>query len=495
MKKSIADKFKKVLKRHYLIIILVVLFFIIKLVYLSKAHNVIWDEAVYLGIGKYIYSFGKLGFWEIIRPIGFPLVLGLIWKSGLNYVFFSEILAVMFAVGNILLTYLIGVTLVNRRVGFVSALILSMTSVFFLYTNYILTGIPSTFFILLGIYVYLKKKNIFLAGVFCGIGTIFRFPQLVILFVFGAMLFFSLFKRQKEFFKKGISFITGVFLVHLPYFIFNFIIYNKETSRIYHALFRPWILAFSHQSNPAESIVIGTIWLQLYNLFYYVIHLLIQNTLFVFLIPGIIFILRNKPLRKKGFNLLLWAFFLFLLYFTIISNKQVRFLLVLLPFASLLAGYGFYYSFLHSKKDRVRIFIVILVIISFAGVIPRNASYYEWRVTEELPIVSDYYKFFEGKDVKGPILTTDPVPVVYVDAKFIPFYFSVDLAYKLYIQNREDAYAIIFSPESFYCAEGDPDCRSDLKNLVKHIETDNDEIFSEIYRDRAYYIYLNKDFK
>ena len=118
---------------------------------LALTHTILWwDEAVYMGMGKYLFSSGNIGFWEIVRPIGLPLILGLIWKSGLNYLFFSEFMVILFSIGNIILTYMIGKKAVNKKVGFIASLMLAITSVFFLYTNYILTEIPSTFFILFG---------------------------------------------------------------------------------------------------------------------------------------------------------------------------------------------------------------------------------------------------------------------------------------------------------------------------------------------------------
>ena len=164
-------------------------------------------------------------------------------------------------------------------------------------------------------------------------------------------------------------------------------------------------------------------------------------------------------------------------------------LLVFLPYASLITAYGFYYSFLHSKKDRIRILIVLFVVISLVGVTARDFNYYNWRLKEELPLVDDYYKFFIDKEIKGPILTTDPVPAVYIDAKFIPFYFSIDQGYRIYNLNKNNAFATIFSPESFYCA--DEECKTKLINLSQTIEKNNKLIFSEIYQERAYYIYLN----
>jgi len=199
------EKVKDFIKDNYLILVLVILFFLIKAPYLLKAHNIIWDEAVYMGMGKYLFSSGNLGFWEIVRPIGLPLILGLIWKSGFNYVLFSEFISILFSVGCIIFTYLIGKEMVNKEVGVISSSILAITSVFFLYTNYILTGIPSTFFVLFGIYVYLKKHNLLVAGILCGIGALFRFPQALIGISFILALFISLLRDRdmKSFLKKS----------------------------------------------------------------------------------------------------------------------------------------------------------------------------------------------------------------------------------------------------------------------------------------------------
>lgn len=487
-------RIKKFLKNNYLITILIMLFFIIKASYLLKFHNVIWDEAVYMGMGKYLFSFGNIGFWEIVRPIGLPLILGMAWKSGLDYILFSEFIAILFSIGNIVLVYLIGRRMINEKLGFIAAFILAITSVFFLYTNYVLTGIPSTFFILFGVYIYLKKHNLFLAGILCGMGALFRFPQALIIIPFILVFFILLLinKNIKSFFKKSFLFTSGFLLIHIPFLVFNYIMYNKETSKIWHALFRPWILGAWAQFNPAESVIGSTLGSYLYNIFYYVIQLLKENTLMIFIIPGLIFIFRKKLYKNEDFNFIMITFFIYFLYFSFILNKQPRFLIVFLPYASLIAAYGFYYSLLHAKKDRIRILIVIFVIISLVGLIPRDLNYYDWRLNEELPMVRDYYKFFADKEIKGSILTTDPVPVAYVDAEFIPFYFSADLGYRIYMSNKDSAFATIFSPESFYCAEEEEECRKKLKELSNSVEDNNELIFSEIYGDRAYYIYLNK---
>lgn len=494
-KKYVLKKIKKFFKSNIALLLLVLTFFVVKCIYLLKAHVVIWDEAVYMGMGKYMMSCGELGFWEIIRPAGLPFLLGLIWKSGLNYVAFSEFLSILFSTGNLVIVYLIGKELFNKKVGIISSFILAITSVYFLYTNYILTGMSSAFFVLSGIYIYIKRKNLLLSGVLCGLGALFRFPQGIIVISF-IILFFIISIRKKDaisFMRKTLLFTAGFFLIHIPFFIFNYIIYNKETSKIYHALFRPWILGMWHQSNPAESVLTGTFGSYLINIFYYIINLFKENTLLFFIIPGLILFFRKKLYRKEGISLVVVSFFVYLIYFTLIANKQVRFLIVFLPFAAIIAAYGFYHLFTHVKKDRWKVLIILFVLVSIAGVGSRDLNYYEWRQKEDLPIVKEYYKYFEGKEIKGPILTTDPVPVAYVDAKFIPFYFSPELGYEIYDANKETSYATIFSLESFYCGE-DAECKTKLKKL-KNAIAQNEEVFSKIYGDRNYYIYLNRAFR
>ena len=167
---------KQFFKTHGLIILIVSLFVGTNLLYAQKFHNVIWDEAVYLGIGKYLYSFGTVGLWEMIRPIGMPLIIGLFWKLGLPYVFMAELTEIGFSAGVIILTYLITKEFADDFAAATAAFIMAITPVFFLYTGYVLTGIPSTFFILLAFYLFLKDK-LAPAGVAAGLASLFRFPQ------------------------------------------------------------------------------------------------------------------------------------------------------------------------------------------------------------------------------------------------------------------------------------------------------------------------------
>jgi len=114
------------------IVIIIAFFVAAKVFFLARYHLPIWDEAVYLGMGKYIYSLGSSGLWEMLRPVGLPVAIGWAWKLGLPYALISEIIGILFSVGSIALTYLIARKLFSKKVGVLAAALLAASPVFFL---------------------------------------------------------------------------------------------------------------------------------------------------------------------------------------------------------------------------------------------------------------------------------------------------------------------------------------------------------------------------
>ena len=163
----------KFFKKNIGLIIIIICFVLSKLFFIVKYHLPIWDEAVYLGIGKYIYSFGSSGLWEIIRPLELPLALGWAWKLGFDYVKSAEIIVLLFALASICLTYLIGKKVFNQKTAVLSSLLLAITPVFFIQSSYILTEVPSTLFVLLAIYLFLESRQA-LSGVCCALAFMLK---------------------------------------------------------------------------------------------------------------------------------------------------------------------------------------------------------------------------------------------------------------------------------------------------------------------------------
>ena len=475
------------------LLILISIFLVVKLFFMTRPHNVIWDESVYLAMGKFLYSSGQMGLWEIVRPIGLPLILGFIWKTGLPYIFFSELFVILISALFISLVYLIGAKIFDKNTALMAALLTAITPVFFLYSSYLLTDIVSTFFVLLAFYFYIKKK-IVLCGIFSAVGFLFRFPLGLFLLVVLLALIADYFLKKdslKASIKKISFYIASFFITVLPYLIFNYMIYHKETSRWWHAAFRPFILGAWAQFNPAEAIAIKTIWDSLYNIFYYPVVLFVSNIFLILSIFGIIIFFKKRLYKQCQFNIVFVALAVFLLYFSYISNKQLRFSLTFLPYICLFSAYALTNIINNFKKHFHKIIAHTIIIVVIALIINFDLSYYLWRPKTEPSIVTEYYKYFLDKDINGPILTTDPVPAAYVDAQFIPIYFSIELANRDYPLYKDKIFAAIYSPDHFYCGEEDAACKDEVNKLTSDIKEENELVFSTTYTNKNYYIYTN----
>jgi len=165
-----------------LLYFIVSVFVIIKIILALQFHPAGWDESVYVGMGKHIYSAGNSGLWEQFRPLGLPFMLGTIWKLGLPFAFFAELLMLAFAVGNVLLVYFIAKKLFNKTTGLLSVLLVIGSAIFFKQSSLFLTEVPSTFFALATLYFLINKK-IAIASVFAALAALFKFPHLLLLIV------------------------------------------------------------------------------------------------------------------------------------------------------------------------------------------------------------------------------------------------------------------------------------------------------------------------
>ena len=115
-------------KDNFNITIIAVLFFVAKLLTLGFYKIVWWDSAVYIGMGKYIYSFGAAGLWEPLRPVMWPLILGVLWKADMNVILAGRILEIAIGSLCILLTYFIGKRVFNEKTGLLAAVFLALSS-------------------------------------------------------------------------------------------------------------------------------------------------------------------------------------------------------------------------------------------------------------------------------------------------------------------------------------------------------------------------------
>jgi hypothetical protein len=472
------------------IIYLLIIIFLIKILFIfTKNHALFWDETVFLSMGKWLYSNGSIGLWEIIRPIGLPLILGFFWKMKFNYLISAEIIILIFTIGTIYLTYLITKKIFNKQIAFLSSITLFLTPIFFYNTFTIMTSIPSLFFILLGLYYYINNKYIY-AGIFSALAFTIRFPSAIIFvainiiwiyeqlkkrkFKFNIKLFKSL--KLKSFFEYNISFII---------IIISYLLINKIT---YGSFLEPLLLAGDHQSVAVRNIN-GI----LSNLLYYPYTLLITNIFFIF------FIFQKRIKNQKTYLILIPLLTIFS-YFAYIPHKQPRFALLFLPFLAILTSIGFYNSLNYLKKIKIKSKTIFVLKIIFTCLFLSHPIIIDYKIFNQFPngkldITSEYYEFFNKYNVinhnsNAPILTTEPHHAFYTNKKYIQFYNNITDANKIYDENINLASAVIYTPSSFPCL--DYNCNISKKILEEKIKHDCILIYNQSWWGNLKQIYIKK---
>ena len=345
-----------------------------------------------------------MGFWESSRPLVWPVFLGLLWKIGLNPVIFGKILELMFGLGCIYLVYLIGRKVFNEKIALLSAFFLAFSPTFLFYSSTILTGIPSLFFSLLSIYLFVKNKYL-LTGLFLGLSFMTRFLQLFI--IIPIIFILLLYKKNKL--KKIINLSYGFLIILIPYLILNIFLYKNPVYpfllQIFMSKYTGWVF---HQS-----------------LSFYFINLFKENFLILFAIAGTVIVLKQKDYKKIA---ILSVFLLFFVFFNSIAHKEMRFILVFLPYMCLVMSYGIFKGFNLIKKRKKLLYLVVIL----AGVI--------WLTQEinqiKAPIYKEYREFIdyvEKDEVKDGIWISNPIFIVNSNKKadeliYYPLYNSKKIA-------------------------------------------------------------------
>ena len=170
------------------VFVLILVFVLVKAVLVFQFHVPTWDEAVYVGMGKFVYSGGESGLWESGRYFGISVLLGAAWKLGLP-LFFFELLVVALGAGSVFLAFLVSRDFFNESVGLMAALLLAGTGSFFSQASLFLPELPSAFFSVLA--VYLLSRGWFVFGSAAAfVAVVFDFSHFLLLFVVFAGLFF-----------------------------------------------------------------------------------------------------------------------------------------------------------------------------------------------------------------------------------------------------------------------------------------------------------------
>jgi len=476
--KSVFNKVTVKIKKHYLFFILLVSL-LIRLFYLSFNHSLWWDSHVYIGMGKHIFSQGKIGIWESFRPLVHPFILGLLWKLRFDTLIVGKILDIIFSLTAIYLVYLVGKKVWDKKVALTAAIIFSLTPIFLLHTGLILTEPLAVTFGLLGVYLFLGPRNknlfkLFYSGFLLALSFLTKFPQGII---FGTLFLIIIFRKEimTKKIKQLFTFGLGFLVLTIPYLIFNFVKYANP--------FEPFI---------AGSWIVSTsTWLYGTGMTYYLTYFFLPNFIYLFFFVYLYYFFKNEYWKKEN-NLIIFLIpILILLYFTFfVPRKESRYLVTALPFLSLLVSVVIikFYQRLKSVKRPVItplamiIFVIVLIILPLP-----EKLYFDEPPKFENEIVRNIVKY----NLTGTVLTSDPSFVSFLDQRVITLD-GMEFASIVYSRNRNNYDLIFINSCDFICAPGDKKCQTQKVLFFDTLKSENQLLFEKSYPKCTYRIYMLK---
>ncbi len=432
------------LKDNLHIIIIIVVFICANILFLNFYFDVWWDSSVYIGMGKYIFSLGQLGLWEESRPLILPLMLGIGQILNFDLIYFGRIISITFAILAIIAVYKIGVELFSKKVGVLAAFFTSFSYTFLFFSPNMLTEIPSTSFVLLAFYFFVKNR-FFLMGVFSGLAIVTRLFQVFTLIGL-ALVFLVFLLRKPSFHKKFMYVILGAAVFVLPYVLLNYYLYNDI------------LLPFKVQGHLTKT----TGWMLYKEHGFYFTGLLKENFFIIFLLALPVFFKRNYK-----FYALLSIPLIYILIFTFVKHKEMRFMIAILPFLYLLVAYCLeqIYNRLKNKTIAIEflsVMIVVWLLITFSN-FTDVISYKHQRDDEGFLYFQDYLK-----NKEGVIWITNPLYALYSNSKIdglLYFYSSKNLI-SFIDRNKHNVDIVLFNDCDVPCSPNDPSCFESKKILI-----------------------------
>ncbi len=462
-------------KAFLLFILLTVIF--LNLVILSYRPDLWWDEAVYVSIGKYIFSFGNAGLFEILRPPVLPLFLGFVWFLGFNPVGFGKLISLISHASSVCLIYLLVKETYGEDKAILSSAFFAFTPFVYMYSTKILTGLPSGMFALISLYFFLNgrsKGKLLLSGIFSGLAFLTRFPAGL---VFGGLvvtLCLKYLRKPEEMIKNLFIVFTGFLIIVTPYLLYNLFAYGSP------------LLPFLEASRQIES----TPWFHNQDPLFYIKQLPMKNLFFIFSVLGLVYFFKKKDFGHTGKLAVLITFILFLLYFHYLEAKNIRFSLLFLPYLSIFSAYGVHEVIAKFAGRWVKYFVILILLISgILGVYNLYDSQIKYlRPPDPATPYHKFIEYFRNNPVTGTVITSNAMIGAYIDNKLISL---VDwkLARKIYDSKRGEASLLAVDTCAMVCKWDDEECLNSRREFVEYLKKNEIVKFHEESESCNYFVF------
>jgi len=286
----------------------------------------------------------------------------IIGNRGINVMYWSRITTAVFSLGCVLLTYVLGKNMFGKKVGLISAFLLTFNFRHVLNTHITLPDIYNAFFLLLA-FIFLeklwrnpRKLNYLLNGVVLGIFFSTKY-QIFPLISFALVHCMVNIRNIRHLFISGMAFLLTIFVLN-PYFFIN----------IEQAMY--WLTGVSSKYG------FGIARLNLYPVSY-LYHFDWGPVISILFIVGVIIILK-KYFHQAIILLSLIAPFLFVFFYYSNGGFYTRNFITITPFVLLFAAVAI--SVLTEKLPKLFLVATLILAVFVPG---RNAIISSWNYTKE----------------------------------------------------------------------------------------------------------------
>ncbi len=452
----------------------IVVYAILKIVLLLRYHQVQWDEAVFLTMGKYLVTGGAQGYWEALRPPLLPVLLSGLQAVGNPVVIAELLIAAMGAVASYLLYDLLK-EYVRPTIAALAAVTLLFSTTWFWYGSMIMEGVPSAFLILLAVWLH-RRKRFGLSGMVAAGAFLTRFPAGLVLVGIAAHHAYLLWREwptreRTERIRDAVLFGIGFAVPVIAWLILNAALWAPRYGLLRGALYP--ILA------GAGNVFTQNLWLRAGEWWYYLWGLLLGLPISVLALFGV------TELRKKDALVpVAITGILALVFFSAIADKQLRFLIIVLPGILALVALG------ADRLYRVGRYAptIIIALLALSGIVlaVQDARMIQQRPVAPTPILS-YYTYAQRHPLPGLVAVSDPGAAWQSPNPAIPTYFE-------FLPNLRAAIAlnastIFFVPFQQACDPGDAQCAKTLRADEILLENQYVLVYQQRYQGRGYYVF------
>jgi len=230
---SLADNVP--IKHPYVVILFIIAFLLRLLIALTIQTPIISDDSDYHEIGKAVAEgrgFSNLDHLTAIRTPGYPIFLSICYRLCGPSIIAVRCFQAFIDTITCLLLFLIGRSLFNERIAFIAFGTLAIFPLHLVYIPRLLSEILFTMFLLLYIWLMIRKwekyhmlLQIFLGGITLGIATLVR-PTAGILLCVGFWFIWNQYIPRKEKALNTAVFIAAFTIILLPWLMRNQIVFG-----------------------------------------------------------------------------------------------------------------------------------------------------------------------------------------------------------------------------------------------------------------------------